>query len=255
MNHLSRLFSSTIGRKAIMAVTGIVLIGFLIGHLVGNLQIFEEPDRINGYAQFLHSLGPVLWVMRITLLVCVGLHIWAATVLTIQDRKARGSVAYRTKTWIQATLASRYMRWTGYVVLAFILYHLAQFTLGYVQTASYKENLPEYTMKSDFHVLGIPVVRAGTQVHDVRTMVILGFSQPIVACFYILAVGLLSLHLLHGAQSLFQTLGLRNSSWGKALRVIVTLACLAYFLGNLAIPGAVLTGNLKINSVPASSTP
>jgi succinate dehydrogenase / fumarate reductase cytochrome b subunit len=86
-------------------------------------------------------------------------------------------------------------------------------------------------------------------------MVILGFSQPIVAFFYIFAVGLLSLHLLHGAQSLFQTLGLRNSSWGKALRAIVTLACLAYFLGNLAIPGAVLTGHLKLNPASASSTP
>ncbi|KAB2649682.1 MAG: succinate dehydrogenase cytochrome b subunit [Verrucomicrobiota bacterium] len=255
MNPLGHLFCSTIGRKVIMAVTGIVLIGFVIGHLVGNLQVFEEPDRINGYAQFLHTLGPVLWVMRITLLVCAGLHIWAAIVLTIEDRKARGAVDYRTKTWIQATLSSRYMRWTGYVVLAFVIYHLAQFTLGSVQSASYKENLPEYTMNADYHVMGIPVVHAGTHVHDVRSMVILGFSQPIVAFFYIFAVGLLSLHLLHGAQSLFQTLGLRNSSWGKALRAIVTLACLAYFLGNLAIPGAVLTGHLKLNPASASSTP
>jgi len=255
MNLFGRFFCSTIGRKVVMAVTGIILIGFVIGHLVGNLQVFEEADRINGYAQFLHTLGPVLWVMRIVLLICVALHIWAATVLTLEDKKARGSVGYHSTTWIKATLASRYMRWTGYVVLAFIVYHLAQFTLGTAQSASFKENLPEYTMTADYHVMGITVVHAGAHVHDVRSMVILGFSNPIIACFYILAVGLLSLHLLHGAQSLFQTLGLKNSSWAKTLRFVVTLGCLAYFLGNLAIPASVLSGNLKLNSTTASSKP
>ncbi len=228
-----------------MAVTGVVLIVFVVGHLVGNLQVFEDPDRINGYAHFLQSLGPALWAVRIVLLVCVALHVWAATVLTLESRRALGGQPYEVKTWIQATVASRYMRWTGYVVLAFIVYHLAQFTVGVAQPGTFKENIPHYTMRGDYHVLGFTAVRAGTDVLDVRSMVILGFRSPVVAGFYILAVGLLSLHLLHGADSLFQTLGWRNRRWERGLRAAVTLFCAAYFLGNLAIPGAAVLGMLR----------
>ena len=244
MNLFGHLFRSTIGRKFLMAVTGVVLILFVIGHLIGNLQVFEAPDKINGYAHFLQSLGPTLWFVRGILLVCVGIHIWAATVLALESRRALGAEPRGVKTWLQATLASRYMRWTGYVVLAFILYHLAQFTVGSAQSATFKENLPHYTMAADYRVLGFTVVRSGTEVLDVRSMVILGFQNRAVALFYILAVGLLSLHLLHGAESLFQTLGWRNARWAGGLRAVVTLGCAAYFLGNLAIPGAVLAGVL-----------
>jgi succinate dehydrogenase / fumarate reductase, cytochrome b subunit len=244
MDFFRNLLGSTIGRKLVMAVTGIALILFVAGHLVGNLQVFEDPDRINGYAHFLQSLGPALWAVRIFLLVCVGLHIWAATVLAIESRHARGDEPYAVKHWIQATVASRYMRWTGYIVLAFILYHLAQFTLGYAQPGSFKANIPHYTMHGDYHVLGVTVVRAGTEVLDVRSMMIRGFSNPVVALFYIVAIGLLSLHLLHGGESLFQTLGLRNRRWEGLLRTVVTALCAAYFVGNLAIPGSVLLGFL-----------
>ena len=161
MNPVRNLFCSTIGRKFLMALTGVVLIGFVFGHLVGNLQVFEDPDRINGYAHFLQSLGPALWVARIVLLICVGIHVWAATVLTLESRKARGT-DYAVSTWLQATFASRYMRWTGYVVLAFIVYHLAHFTVGVVQPGTFKTNLPPYTMHGDYHILGLTVVRAGT---------------------------------------------------------------------------------------------
>ena len=245
MNLLRPLFTSTIGRKFLMAVTGVVLIGFVVVHLAGNLQIFEHPDKINGYSHFLQSLGPALWIARIVLLVCVVVHVWAATVLTLESRRARGSEPYATKTWLQATLASRYMRWTGYVVLAFIFYHLAHFTLGAAQTATFKENLTHYKMTDDYRVLGFTVVSKGAEVLDVHSMVVLGFKPPLVAAFYILAVGLLSLHLLHGAESLFQTFGWRNARWARPLRAVVTLACALYFLGNLAIPAAVLAGLLK----------
>jgi len=228
-----------------MAVTGAVLIFFVVGHLVGNLQVFEEPDRINGYAHFLQSLGPALWAARIVLLVSVGLHVWAATVLTLENRRARGDLPYEVKTWIQATFASRYMRGTGYVFLAFIVYHLAQFTVGVAQPQNFKANIAHYTMRGDYHVLGFTVVAAGTEVLDVRSMVIRGFESPLVAGFYIIAVGILSLHLLHGADSLFQTLGWRNRSWERGLRAAVTVFCAAYFLGNLAIPGAALLGALR----------
>jgi succinate dehydrogenase / fumarate reductase cytochrome b subunit len=245
MNLASNLFCTTIGRKLLMAATGVVLILFVIGHLVGNLQVFEEPDRINGYAHFLQSLGPALWIARAVLLTCVGVHIWAATALALADRRARGDHPYRVNTWLQAAFASRYMRWTGYVVLAFILYHLAHFTIGVAQPATFKRNLPTYTMTADYHVLGLTAVRAGTPVLDVYDMVILGFENRVVAVFYIVAVGLLSLHLLHGADSLFQTFGWRNGRWSRGLRAAVTLGCAAYFLGNLAIPGAVLAGWLN----------
>lgn len=241
------LFSSTIGRKFLMAVTGVILIGFVIGHLVGNLQVFSGPDKLNGYAHFLQSLGPLLWVARIGLLVAVGIHLWAATVLTLENKAARG-VRYSVKHTIRATLASRAMRWSGYIVLAFIVYHIAHFTLGYAQAGSFKTHLPEYTMQAEYHVAGFPVVSAGTPVHDVHTMVILGFRNVIVSVFYIVAVGLLSIHLLHGTDSMFQTIGWRSSRWSPALRKICVVFAAAYFLGNLAIPGAVLLGKLKPRS-------
>jgi succinate dehydrogenase / fumarate reductase cytochrome b subunit len=245
MDLTRNIFGSSIGRKLVMAVTGVVLILFVVGHLVGNLQVFEDPDRINGYSHFLQSLGPALWAVRIFLLACVTLHIWAATVLALESRRARGDEPYAVKKWIQATVASRYMRWTGYIVLAFILYHLAQFTAGWAQPASFKANIPHYVMKGDYHILGFTAVPAGTEVLDVRSMVIRGFTNPVVAVFYIIAVGLLSLHLLHGGESLFQTLGWRNHRWERGLRLAVTVLCAAYFLGNLAIPGGVLVGILR----------
>lgn len=227
-----------------MAVTGLILIAFVIGHLVGNLQVFSHPDKINGYAQFLHNLGPLLWVVRLGLIVAAVIHIWAATVLTLENKKARGG-SYGFKHTIQATLASRTMRLTGYVVLAFLVYHLAHFTLGAAQAATFKDNLAGYTMQEEYRIAGFPVVAAGTKVADVHSMVVLGFRSPVVALFYIVAVGLLSFHLLHGIDSLFQTLGWRTARWDGCLRGIAVVFCLAYFAGNLAIPGAVLAGKLQ----------
>jgi succinate dehydrogenase / fumarate reductase cytochrome b subunit len=230
-----------------MAVTGLILIGFVTGHLVGNLQVFQHPDHINGYAQFLHNLGPLLWLARFVIIASAVLHIWAATALTLENNAARGGVPYRVSQTIRATLASRAMRLTGYVVLAFLIYHLAHFTWGVVQTATFKETAPldHYIMKSDYRVAGFVVVQAGTDVPNVYEMVVRGFQNKIVALFYIVAVGLLSFHLLHGIDSLFQTLGLRSEKWSGALRKSAVAFCLAYFLGNLAIPGAVLAGKLK----------
>lgn len=253
MNLVGFFFRSSIGRKILMAVTGVILIGFVIGHLVGNLQVFSSPDKINGYAQFLHQLGPLLWVARIGLLVAVVIHIWAATVLTLENKRARGPEPYGFKHTIRATLASRTMRLTGYVVLAFIIYHLAHFTWGAAQGATFKEALPPYTMQHEYLVAGFPVVSAGAQVLDVHSMVILGFQNPLVSLFYIIAVGLLSMHLLHGFDSLFQTLGLRSSRWSSGLRKVAVVFCVAYFLGNLAIPSAVLAGQLTPASTPRAA--
>ncbi|MEO7597958.1 MAG: succinate dehydrogenase cytochrome b subunit [Opitutus sp.] len=248
------LFRSSIGRKFLMAVSGLILIAFVIGHLVGNLQVFTGPDALNGYSHFLQSLGPTLWAARIGLLVAVGVHVWMATVLTIENHAAR-RVGYGVRHTIRATLASRMMRWTGYVVLAFILYHLAHFTLGVAQAGTFKGALPEYKMVHDYHIMGFPVVSSGTRVADVHSMVIYGFQNVMVSLFYIVAVGLLSLHLLHGTDSMFQTLGWRSSRWSSALRVSCIIFATTYFIGNLAIPGAVLLGklNLRVDAPVAAS--
>src|SRR4051812_28627876 len=245
MNLVGSLFRSSIGRKILMAATGVILIGFVIGHLVGNLQVFQDPDHINGYAHFLRSLGPTLWIARIVLLVSAVLHIWAATVLTLENAKARGSEPYAVKHTIRATLASRTMRLTGYVVLAFVIYHLAHFTWGVAQKDTFKGNLPAYRMQEDYRVAGFVTVKQGTEVEDVHSMVIRGFQQPLVSLFYIVAVGLLSVHLLHGVDSMFQTFGLRSHKWGRGLRAFALLFCAAYFLFNLTIPASVLLGRLQ----------
>jgi succinate dehydrogenase / fumarate reductase cytochrome b subunit len=244
MNPVCSLFRASIGKKFVMAVTGAVLIAFVTGHLVGNLQIFAAPDKINGYAHFLQSLGPALWAVRFGLLLCIILHVWIAVQLTIENHQARPQ-KYDFNHTIRATLASRTLRWTGGVVLAFILYHLAQFTVGWVQGGDFKAQLPGYMMTSDFHLLGIPIVAKGQEVRDVYSMMFLGFSHTWVSLFYIVAVGLLSFHLVHGAESMFQTLGWKSGLWACLLKKIVVLYCVLYFLGSLLIPGAILTGALK----------
>jgi succinate dehydrogenase / fumarate reductase cytochrome b subunit len=254
MNLVGSLFRSSIGRKILMAVSGLILIAFVIGHLVGNLQIFQEPDHINGYAAFLRSLGPTLWIARLVILVAAVVHIWAATVLTLENKRARGGEPYGVQHTIRATLSSRTMRLTGYVVLAFVVYHLAHFTWGAAQSATFKENLPRYTMQRDYQVSGFVTVKKDTVVEDVHTMVVRGFENPIVSIFYIVAVGLLSFHLLHGFDSMFQTLGLRSSRWASGLRKFCVLFCALYFLGNLAIPTAVLMGKVHVHP-PQSAAP
>ena len=248
MNLATALFKSSIGRKIIMAVTGLVLVGFVTGHLIGNLHVFGEPDEINGYAHFLQGLGPLLWLVRGFLLLCAVLHIWAAVVLTIENKKARPQ-EYGFRHTINATLASRTMRLTGLVVLAFIAYHLAHFTIGvnggFFQGDTFKSRLPEVTLKEDFHLAGVLLAREGTPVHDVHTMVVRGFQSPIVSGFYIIAVGLLAFHLWHGIESMFQTLGLKTSRWGNGLRALTRAYCVLYFLGNVAIVGAILGGFVK----------
>jgi succinate dehydrogenase / fumarate reductase cytochrome b subunit len=223
-----------------MAVTGLVLVLFVTGHMVGNLQLFAHPDKLNGYAHFLQSLGPALWVVRFTMLACAVIHVWAAVTLYFESQAARGPEAYGVRKWLKAAVASRYMRHSGIIVGVFIVYHILHFTVGTAQHATFKTQFAEYQMAGSFHLLGLPIVDAGAKVHDVWSMVYLGFSCPIVAIFYIVAVGLLTIHLWHGADSMFQTVGFRNERWSACLRRAVGLFCLVYFLGSAAVPGAVL---------------
>lgn len=219
---------------------------------MGNLQIFSHPDKINGYAHFLQSLGPALWGVRLVMLAAIGIHVWAAVCLYIENKAARGPEKYGVHKWLKASLASRYMRMSGLVVLAFIIYHIAHFTVGatWAEGEHFKSALSGYVMQDGFHLLGFPIVDAGEEVHDVYSMVFMGFMNPWVSGFYMLATTLLALHLLHGADSMFQTVGWRNHRWACGLRGLVTLFCLFYALGNIAIPGAILTGIAK----PAEGT-
>lgn len=228
-----------------MAVTGLILTGFAFGHLLGNLQIFGHPDQINGYAHFLQGLGPALWLVRLVLLAAVVIHVWAAVALTLESKAARGPEPYGVHKWLEATIASRTMRVTGLIVLAFIVYHILHFTVGLAGTDYYKGTLDSVTLSQDVREFGIPLASKGAEVHDVYSMMFIGFSHPLVSIFYILATSLLAVHLWHGADSMFQTFGLRSNKWSCCLRKVVGFLALVYFLGNIAIPGAILAGVAK----------
>ena len=141
MSLLGNLFRSSIGRKFLMAVTGFILLGFVTGHLIGNLQIFANPDHINGYAHFLQNLGPLLWLFRLGMIALVGVHVWSAVTLSLESLSARGPEKYGVNKWLAASVASRYMRVTGIVVGLFIVYHILHFTVGLAQAATFKANL------------------------------------------------------------------------------------------------------------------
>ncbi|MBA3849941.1 MAG: succinate dehydrogenase [Opitutus sp.] len=224
MNLLGSLFSSSIGRKFLMAATGLVLFGFVTGHLVGNLQIFAAPEKINAYGHLLESLGAGLWAVRAFLLACLIVHVWMAVVLTLENRAARPE-SYGVDQVNRATLASRIMARTGLVVLAFIVYHLLHFTV--------RLQHPEWSQ----HTYAL---HDGTMVRDVYRMVVQGFSSIGVSTFYLIAVGLLSYHLAHGISSMFQTFGLKNGNWTRGLERFAAVYCWAYFLLNALIPLSVL---------------
>lgn len=246
MSLVRNIFCSSLGKKYIMALTGLALLGFAGGHLVGNLQIFSHPDKINGYAHFLQGLGPMLWVVRLSLLAIISLHLWAAIQLTLENRAARPQ-KYDVDHTIQASTASRYMIGTGMVIAVFIVYHILHFTVGAVSADTFKtgSTIGEYTMTQDFHLFGLTIVGKGAAVHDVHTMMVLGFQKKLVAIFYMIAVSLLSFHLWHGFESAFQSLGLRTSRWGSFLKGITRAFVVFYLLGSLAIPGSVLAGVVK----------
>lgn len=215
----------------IVAATGVVLILFVIGHLLGNLQIFLGPDWINGYARHLRDLGPLLWVIRAFLLAIVLIHIYTTIRLAIENRRARPD-RYRRKDTIKATLASRTMIMSGLILLAFIVYHLLQFTVR----------------ATDPRFATLPADPLGH--YDVYSMMILGFLSPIVSGFYILAMFLLCLHLSHGLSSFFQSLGLNNQKLAPWLAHAGSIFAWLLFIGYTSIPAAVLLGWVKLHPHP-----
>jgi succinate dehydrogenase / fumarate reductase cytochrome b subunit len=214
-SHALGFFEATIVKKAIMAVTGLVLFGFVTGHLLGNLQVFLGPERLNGYAAFLKSNLELLWGTRIVLLVCVAAHI----VVTIQLARLKGQarpVAYVKKNNAHSSAASRTMYYSGPMIAAFIVYHLLHLTVGTVH--------PQFSDQ------------------DVYANMVYGFQQWPVSLAYAVAIGLLCLHLNHGIYSMFQTLGLAHPKYMPRIKKAATAISVFFFVGYVSIPAAVLTG-------------
>ena len=210
----------------IVAVTGIILILFVVGHLLGNLQIFIGPDWINGYSQHLHDLGPLLWLIRIFLLLTVAIHIYVTIQLAIENRRDRPE-PYIDRQYVKATFASRHMLMSGLIVLAFIIYHLAHFTVRVTD--------PRFALlKLD------PLHR-----YDVYSMMVYGFQCYLVSGFYVLGLFLLALHLSHGSSSFFQSLGLNDKKLAPRFALGGRIFAWLLFAGYTSIPVAVLLGLVK----------
>jgi len=210
----------------IVAATGVVLILFVIGHLLGNLQIFLGPEWINSYAEHLRDLGPLLWAIRAFLLVVVLAHIYYTIRLAIENRRARPE-RYRRKDTVKATLASRHMVMSGLIVLAFIIYHIAHFTVRVTD--------PRFgLLKAD------PLGH-----YDVYSMMVYGFQSYYVSGFYFVGLFLLTLHLSHGSSSFFQSLGFNDKKLTPRLASCGRIFAWLLFIGYMSIPVAVLMGIVR----------
>jgi succinate dehydrogenase / fumarate reductase cytochrome b subunit len=215
-----RFWQTTVGKKAIMAVTGFILFGFVIGHLLGNLQIFEPPEKINHYAAFLRSVPNLLWTARITLLVSVILHIWSSWQLWLLQRAAR-PISYVKKANLNSTYASRTMLWSGPIVLAFVIFHLLHLTFGTVHPGGPFDE------------------------HNVYNNVVTGFQVWPVSLFYIIAMIMLCYHLYHGLWSMFQSLGFSHPVYTPWLQRLAKVVAILIAVGNISIPVAILAGFIK----------
>ncbi len=219
-------FSSSIGKKVIVAVTGLLLLGFVIAHLVGNLQFFLGQEAINSYAVFLQDLGGLLWIARGGLLLAFILHVVFAICLTRQNNSAR-PVPYKKKNFVEANTASRYMIHFGMIILAFVIVHLLHFTFGILAEENYKL-----------------IDTQGR--HDVYSMVVSGFMDIRYSAVYILAMLMLGAHLSHGIQSVFQTLGFYHQEYTAKIRALGLAVGWLIALGYMSIPLGVLTGIIKL---------
>jgi len=219
MNRLGAFWSSSVGKKAVMAVTGIIGVLFVIGHMVGNLQVFQGADRLNAYGHLLHGpLNELVWGARVVLLLALVLHVVAAYQLTMQNRAAR-PIEYAVRTSQVSTLASRTLRWGGVLLLAFIIYHLLDLTIGTVN----------------------PAFQEG----DVYANLLGSMRRPLIAVFYIVAMAALGLHLYHGAWSSLRTLGVAQASASPLKRRAAVAIAIIIAVGFAVVPLAVLLGVVK----------
>ncbi len=218
MNPVHRFWRSTIGRKIVMAVTGIIGIGFVLAHITGNMLVFKGPDAINSYSHFLHGPGAeLLWVARVVLILAVILHVAAAYSLTRQSHTARPD-GYAMRVPQASTLASRFMRWGGVLLLIFIVFHILHFTTGTFSP-------------------GGPFVEG-----DVYHNVVQAFHVWWVALFYMVSMVFLGLHLYHGAWSSFRTLSIAGDSSHPLHHRVSAVIAVVVWLGFTLVPLGVLLG-------------
>ena len=230
MSWFGDLYKSAVGKKAVMAASGIVLFGFVLVHMIGNLKLYEGVDEeghyfLNNYAGFLREVGTpalptsgLLWILRVVLIVAVVLHIWAAWQLTLMNRAAR-PVGYDRRDLVQASYASRTMRWGGVIILLFVVFHLLDLTFGAAN--------PDFVEKDVYH------------------NVVASFSRWPVALFYILANVALGFHLYHGLWSMFQSLGWNHPRFNSWRRRFAQAFAWIITLGNVSFPLAVAAGFIR----------
>jgi len=222
MSWFSDLYRSAVGKKAVMAVSGVILFGFVLIHMIGNLKLYEGPQYLNNYAGWLREVGApavptsgLLWIFRSVLLVAVALHIWAAWQVTRMSQAARPR-GYVSRPKIHTTYASRTMRWGGVIILLFVIYHLLHLTFG--------------TVHPDF-IEG-----------DVYHNVVRGFRVWYVSLFYVVAQVALGFHLYHGLWSMFQSLGWNHPRFNRWRNGFAHAFAWIITLGNISFPLAVLAG-------------
>jgi succinate dehydrogenase / fumarate reductase cytochrome b subunit len=268
MEFLLRPLRSSLGRKYLMALTGLALIGFVVVHMVGNLLIYAGPDALNSYAQALKARPPLLWGARAGLLAVFLVHLYLGITLTRDNTSAR-PIRYAYEDTVQASWASRHMFLTGLVLLAFILYHLAHFTLGVVKDADGKNYLELAEVKptgSDYYESrpDLDLSRAKQKIEEIKTdpsaatrlgfkdarqdvysMVISGFRNPWITGSYLVAMVFLWLHLWHGGSSWFQSLGMNHPRYNGFLQAFGPVLATVVLFGNCSIPLSVLLGLVK----------
>lgn len=215
MDRLVRFYETTLGKKILMAVTGIILVGFVVGHMLGNLQIYLGEEQLNAYAEKLHSVPAVLWGFRVVLLFSVGVHILAAVQLWLRNRASR-PIRYRKFRPPEVDYAARTMVWSGPIIALFIGYHLLHFTTGQAHQ--------NYIYLEPYH------------------NAVTAFSIWWVAAIYIVANVMLAFHLYHGVWSLFQSMGWDHPQWTSLRRTLALLIAVVVGAGNVSIPLAVLAG-------------
>jgi succinate dehydrogenase / fumarate reductase cytochrome b subunit len=218
MNRLGVLWESSVGKKAVMAVTGLVLVVYLISHVLANLLVFDGPDRINRYAALLHGTGEALWAARLVLLVAALLHVVAAVQLTLRSRAARPQPYAGGRVPQTSTLAGRTIRWGGALILIFLVYHILHFTTGAAH--------PDFVELNPYH--------------NLRT----GFRSPWVAGFYVVGMMAVGLHLYHGLWSSGRSLGVSQPSPRPFRRRLALVLAGSIWLGFTAIVMAGYLGRI-----------
>jgi succinate dehydrogenase / fumarate reductase cytochrome b subunit len=215
-------YGTSVGKKVVMAVTGFIVFGFITVHMLGNLQIFLGPAKLNGYAHFLKSSAAFLWGFRGVMILAAVLHILSATQVTLQSWAARPQ-GYAVQRYRETTYAARTMRWGGPIIGLFVVYHLLHFTTGQLH-----QSAPNFN---------------GT---DVYNNVVTGFQVPWVSAVYLVAVAMVGLHLYHGVWSMLQTLGAAHPRYNRWRRVFAVLFALAVTGGMMAVPISVLAGWVRL---------